>query len=220
MYITSVDGWPQLHNRAFGEVSFSTLSHTSQWRKLMCGVGSPECTATPAAAVCDGAVVLGVLTSSSSSSSSSMVLNPPDNFIVKPGDQLCVVAKDKTPHAFKVREAPACLRTALPMPESGRALSERKPNQELLICNWRDDMEDVSTRSWAQSQMPCQLSPWPASTWPRLPLLLVMICTRAIAMLCALCARLGLARVGQKSRSWGCTNHRFVPECRGASSKT
>ena len=26
---------------------------------------------------------------------------------------------------------------------SDRALSEHKPNQQLLICNWRDDMEDV-----------------------------------------------------------------------------
>ena len=76
-----------------------------------------------------------------------MVLNPPDSFIVRQGDQLCVVAKDKTPQAFKVREAPARLRTALVMPESGWSLRERKPNQQLLICNWRDDMEDVSARS-------------------------------------------------------------------------
>eukprot|EP01043_Picozoa_sp_COSAG02_P022406 COSAG02_NODE_1164_length_14157_cov_2.925096_6_plen_761_part_00 len=125
VYITSLDAWPQLQNRTFAEVSF----------------------------MCDGAVVLGVLThreqkldaqsfDSSHEESCPMVLNPPDDFIVKPGDQLCVVAQDKTPQAFKVREAPARLRTALSMPESKR-LSERKPNQQLLICNWRDDMEDV-----------------------------------------------------------------------------
>ena len=117
---------------------------------------------TPAAAVCDGAVVLGVLTrqaqegdgsisneasssSSSSSSSRSMFLNPADDFIVRPGDQLCVVAQDKTPQAFNVRDTPACLRTAVTMPDSEQGLSERKPNQQLMICNWRDDMEDVST---------------------------------------------------------------------------
>ena len=38
VYITSVNSWPQLHNRTFGEVSFSTLSHTNQCRELQLDV--------------------------------------------------------------------------------------------------------------------------------------------------------------------------------------
>ena len=126
---------------------------------------------TPVATVCDGAVVLGVLArqareedrstsneaSSSSSSSRSMFLNPAAGFIVRPGDQLCVVAKDKTPQAFNVRDTPACTRTALPMPDSEQGLSERKANQHLMICNWRDDMEDVSTNP-ALAPLPSRLA--------------------------------------------------------------
>ena len=141
---------------------------------------------TPVATVCDGAVVLGVLArqareedrstsneaSSSSSSSRSMFLNPAAGFIVRPGDQLCVVAKDKTPQAFNVRDTPACTRTALPMPDSEQGLSERKANQHLMICNWRDDMEDVSTNP--------SLSPLPPPL--ALFLLLALTCHQTITL--------------------------------------
>lgn len=96
----------------------------------------------------DSADDVSSASSSSSSSaaaavSSPMLLNPPDDFIVRPGDQLCVVATDQTPKSFRVRDAPARHNSMSTVPEP-RPLRERKPNQQLLICNWRDDMEDVS----------------------------------------------------------------------------
>lgn len=81
---------------------------------------------------------------SSSPDEGPLVLNPSRDFIVRSDDQLCMIARDKTSKGLKVRNAPARPSTALSIPESRRQLRERKSNQELLICNWRDDMEDVS----------------------------------------------------------------------------
>ena len=73
-----------------------------------------------------------------------MMLNPPDDFTLIRGDRICVVAKDSVqPLRLRVTQAPANAVQAAP--SALPAVHERVPNQRLLICNWRDDMEDVLT---------------------------------------------------------------------------
>jgi hypothetical protein len=75
-------------------------------------------------------------------SATPMLLNPPDDFVLKPGDKLCAMATDQ--RTFRVREAPASYTAgAITDPQEVQVTRERVPNQQLLICNWRDDMEDI-----------------------------------------------------------------------------
>jgi len=115
VYINHVGRWPQLVGQTFGNAVF----------------------------MFDGAVILGVMSERlhdhpSCPPGCGMLLSPPDDFVLEDGDQICAVAASGD--GFKCRLEPAYHCAGL---AAEGILRDDFHCPNLLICNWRDDMEDV-----------------------------------------------------------------------------
>jgi len=115
VYVQPIEEFPQLEGKAYSDVIF--MFH--------------------------GAVVLGVLAdrvkgSKGCPQTCPLMLNPPDDFVFEKGDKICTVVRNL--NSFDVREEPAPHQQ---FPVVNRSIQHHLPRQDVLLCNWRDDIEDV-----------------------------------------------------------------------------
>eukprot|EP00928_Gymnodinium_smaydae_P041379 TRINITY_DN28013_c0_g1_i1.p1 TRINITY_DN28013_c0_g1~~TRINITY_DN28013_c0_g1_i1.p1 ORF type:complete len:795 (-),score=115.48 TRINITY_DN28013_c0_g1_i1:250-2634(-) len=115
VHMQSVAALPELKGKTFGEAVF----------------------------MLDGAVALGVHHErykgrSRCAPHCGLLLNPPDHLVLQEGDTICAIARSKD--QFSPRKSPG---KHVDGRDFFKAHSGHRKPRQLLICNWRDDMEDI-----------------------------------------------------------------------------